>query len=1241
MSTLAQFLSNDSNIDRQIVDYMTKTVQLESLSDFANFWTSSDYERGVQNDIVTQVPGFQDASRPASRVQIARLRAAWKKAQDQSSQAPMGTTTATSAGGPVGMGWTSPTVTSTNLDGLWAAMVYKARNPQKFMDVSNVTVVDRPGFIARSMTINPNGKRSEEHIYANEKTGEMIYRQVDPDTKQETEDERVIAVKENPLRMEFFHRHVSDGYRVYWQAPVGAVQGMVQELINYAASNMGKGDAVGLGVRSAEITGVSHDALWRSIMSSIRDPARFYPCSGVSIVERQGFVQRTLTANGQPYDENIYDDEQSSTIVFRKLKNGSETDVERVVVLRTNPLQIEFHMRNKADGFRVDCDMPKSAALSSVEAFVREARRMEGATPSTIGYGITSDPIRDVTSDHLFAATQIAVKEPWRVIGVDQSSCQVQDCAGFLTRKMRLSATGEMVTERITISEEKGEVTYNKCDASGRPSDVERVLAIRNPLRLEFYERSARSGMRVNWTAPYSMARDTFSNIVQIAKKIKSNSSDTIGYGVASKPLSAGQDSLWKAMLFAMRNPADAGLKVTNVNVRDMSGFMQRSMCIVDKPGSPTVTDNVRVIESSQEITYRPVINGMESGEERVFALRTDPMRFEMFCRNSGDGMRMDWSAPRSLALPVFDSALAVAQRSGGGVSASATGASVGMGWTSPAVTTCSSDGLWAAMVYKARNPQKFMDVSNVTVADRQGFIARGMTITPTGKRVEEHIYANERTGEMVYRLVDPSTKQETDDERVMAVRDGPLRIEFFHRHKSDGYRAYWQAPVDTVQKMIQELVDYASKNQGQGADVGLGVRSAEIKGVSHDSMWRSMMESIREPARFFPCSGVSIQEKQGYVQRTLTANGETYTENIYDDEASCEIVYRKLSNGAETDLERVVALRTHPLQVEFHLRNKNDGFRVQWNMSKSVSLSAADAFVREAKRMDSVPPTVIGYGITSDPVRDVSYDDLFAAAQLSVKEPWRAINVDQGSVDVQECTGYVQRKMTLRASGERVTERVTINEEMGEIRYNKCDSYGTPGDVERVLAIHTPLRIEFYERSARSGLRVHWKAPYQMAQDTFSNLVQVAKGMTSSSGATVGFGLASKPLDGMSQDAVWRAMLTAMRDPVGAGMKVDSVRVQDMSGYMQRSMRLLEKPGSPTVTDNIRVMEGAREILYRPVKNGQESEEERVFALRTEPLRFEMFCRHARDKMRFDWTAPRSVAISVFDSTAAVARRM
>merc|ERR1712127_1132832 len=109
----------------------------------------------------------------------------------------------------------------------------------------------------------------------------------------------------------------------------------------------------------------------------------------------------------------------------------------------------------------------------------------------------------------------------------------------------------------------------------------------------------------------------------------------------ASKPITGmSQDALWKAMLFAMRNPAECGLKVTNVTVRDMSGYMQRSMCIVEKPGSPTVTDNIRVIESAQEITYRPVVNGTESEEERVFALRADPLRLEMFCRNSKDEMR-------------------------------------------------------------------------------------------------------------------------------------------------------------------------------------------------------------------------------------------------------------------------------------------------------------------------------------------------------------------------------------------------------------------------------------------------------------------------------------------------------------------------------------------------------------------------------------------------------------------------
>eukprot|EP00415_Alexandrium_ostenfeldii_P004501 UN4501 len=117
--------------------------------------------------------------------------------------------------------------------------------------------------------------------------------------------------------------------------------------------------------------------------------------------------------------------------------------------------------------------------------------------------------------------------------------------------------------------------------------------------------------------------------------------------------------------------------------------------------------------------------------------------------------------------------------------------------------------------------------------------------------------------------------------------------------------------------------------------------------------------------------------------------------------------------------------------------------------------------------------------------------------------------------------------------------------------------------------------------------------------------------------------------------------MLYSMRNPAECGLKVDGVRVQDMIGYMQRTMRILEKPGIPTETDNIRDIQSAHEITYRPVIYGKKSEEERVFALRTEPLRLEMFCRHSKDEMRLDWQAPRSICLPVFDTTASAAQRM
>merc|ERR1719228_2946025 len=150
----------------------------------------------------------------------------------------------------------------------------------------------------------------------------------------------------------------------------------------------------------------------------------------------------------------------------------------------------------------------------------------------------------------------------------------------------------------------------------------------------------------------------------------------------------------------------------------------------------------------------------------------------------------------------------------------------------------------------------------------------------------------------MIYRVVDMKSKRELDDERVISIKEDPLRMEFFHRHKSDGYRAYWRAPVKVVENMITEVVALAKKLElNNDTKIGLGLHSDVIKGVSHDALWKSMVEAVRQPERFL--SGLTVDSCKNvdtYVQRTVTnSKGTTVTENIYVYESACEIVYRPL----------------------------------------------------------------------------------------------------------------------------------------------------------------------------------------------------------------------------------------------------------------------------------------------------------------------------------------------------------
>ena len=113
-------------------------------------------------------------------------------------------------------------------------------------------------------------------------------------------------------------------------------------------------------------------------------------------------------------------------------------------------------------------------------------------------------------------------------------------------------------------------------------------------------------------------------------------------------------------------------------------------------------------------------------------------------------------------------------------------------------------------------------------------------------------------------------------------------------------------------------------------------VRSRELRMITveiHDTV-------SSRPSSLLSLLRSAHQGVQRIVQRTITAGSETYLEDIYTDEPSCEVIFRKLVNGVETDTERVVAPRTHPLGSLNSTKERYRCFRVHWDMpSRSLGM--------------------------------------------------------------------------------------------------------------------------------------------------------------------------------------------------------------------------------------------------------------------------------------------------------------
>ena len=166
----------------------------------------------------------------------------------------------------------------------------------------------------------------------------------------------------------------------------------------------------------------------------------------------------------------------------------------------------------------------------------------------------------------------------------------------------------------------------------------------------------------------------------------------------------------------------------------------------------------------------------------------------------------------------------------------------------------------------------------------------------------------------------------------VSGASQNPLRIEFFHRHVSDGFLAL-EGSSGLGEADAPRNVKVAASNEGKVSDAGRGVRSEEIERVSRDALWRSMMLSIRDPARSFPRSEIFSR-----VQRRSAAHDHSRLRNL-----PREIYSMKLGSSPSRALARI-----------------------QGGSGRIVQL---------AEMMETTSSDVVEYGLASKPISGLSKD--------------------------------------------------------------------------------------------------------------------------------------------------------------------------------------------------------------------------------------------------------------------------
>ena len=118
--------------------------------------------------------------------------------------------------------------------------------------------------------------------------------------------------------------------------------------------------------------------------------------------------------------------------------------------------------------------------------------------PTTVGLGLCSAAIHDVSYDSLSTALELSALKTWLARCVKESDCTVTDC-GSDVKRVSTRSDGKAERDIVTINEEKGEVSF----------DVERVTV--NPYRYEIYQRNISDKIQLVFGMRSVVAKDMMS----------------------------------------------------------------------------------------------------------------------------------------------------------------------------------------------------------------------------------------------------------------------------------------------------------------------------------------------------------------------------------------------------------------------------------------------------------------------------------------------------------------------------------------------------------------------------------------------------------------------------------------------------------------------------------------------------------------------------------------------------------